>query len=142
MSWKEILKIDIDEARRLGDKYSPKDMKEEANETELHVEPETPTTPLKWKAERMRGLIHSALPISQRWPRGADYAVELQRIVDLKNEFYDSISDIEKEIEELDKLDEIPPNKIDELMNKLKKLETAITAKLPFKYGAKAATQA
>ena len=28
MTWKEILKIDVDEARRLGDKYAPKDMKE------------------------------------------------------------------------------------------------------------------
>lgn len=28
MTWKEILKIDMDEARRLGDKYLPKDMKE------------------------------------------------------------------------------------------------------------------
>ena len=28
MTWKEILKNDMDEARRLGDKYLPKDMKE------------------------------------------------------------------------------------------------------------------
>ena len=28
MTWKEILKIDMDEARRLGDKYAPDDMQE------------------------------------------------------------------------------------------------------------------
>ena len=29
MSWKQILKIDIDEARRLGDKYAPDEMEED-----------------------------------------------------------------------------------------------------------------
>ena len=29
MTWKDILKIDMDEARRLGDKYAPEDMKED-----------------------------------------------------------------------------------------------------------------
>lgn len=29
MSWKQILKIDIDEARRLGDKYAPNEMEED-----------------------------------------------------------------------------------------------------------------
>ena len=28
MTWKEILKINMDEARRLGDKYAPNDMRE------------------------------------------------------------------------------------------------------------------
>ena len=28
MSWQNILKIDIDEAKRLGEKYAPEDMKE------------------------------------------------------------------------------------------------------------------
>ena len=28
MTWKEILKIDMDEARRLGEKYAPDDMEE------------------------------------------------------------------------------------------------------------------
>ena len=38
MTWKDILKIDMDEARRLGEKYAPKDMKEgraEANRKAL-----------------------------------------------------------------------------------------------------------
>lgn len=29
MSWRDILKIDMDEARRLGDKYAPEDMEED-----------------------------------------------------------------------------------------------------------------
>lgn len=29
MSWKQILKIDVDEARRLGDKYAPDEMEED-----------------------------------------------------------------------------------------------------------------
>ncbi len=93
MSWKNILKIDIDEARRLGDKYSPKDMEEEANETELHVEPETPTTPLKRKARVLRGLIRIALFIGKEYKdarmRGEvgrkAYEKELKLIIDLKN---------------------------------------------------------
>ena len=28
MSWRDILKIDMDEARKLGDKYAPKDMEQ------------------------------------------------------------------------------------------------------------------
>ena len=28
MTWKDILKIDMEEARRLGEKYAPKDMKQ------------------------------------------------------------------------------------------------------------------
>tara|TARA_R100000231_G_scaffold139214_1_gene119663 strand:+ start:483 stop:821 length:339 start_codon:yes stop_codon:yes gene_type:complete len=34
MTWKKILKIDMDEARRLGEKYLPKDMKEGREEFE------------------------------------------------------------------------------------------------------------
>lgn len=38
MTWKDILKINMDEARRLGEKYAPKDMeegREEANRKSL-----------------------------------------------------------------------------------------------------------
>lgn len=87
MTWKEILKIDMDEARRLGDKYAPKDMEEGRAEADRKSLEDTKDKRNKYYQKFLKELHKHEDKINPEVYEGALSLLELLKDVKSYEEF-------------------------------------------------------